>query len=222
MPVPPSSGQTITDQVFFRLGGRVPTTLLIDYVNKALSTISGAASYVWDVKTALVVIPTNTLELSTFDADIDIGSDISITNANGIPIQRVDENDLLSSQAAQYVGINPLMFNNWYIAQSSVAAPGKIVFTPTLLNTTILITYNVLPPVLTYGGSPLLRWTQQWMDDLLIDGAEFEVKRIMNFEGWQALEQRFIAKLQDARVVFSSQRKDTGTLEEAQVGATGV
>ena|ERR1700682_641663 len=223
MPVPPSSGKTLTDQLFFRLGGRVPVTLCIDYINRAMSIIDGASSYVWDLVTAQPTITGGVLDLLGFDPQIDIGSNIEITNLNGIPVTRVREETLLQSQPDQYVGINDEIFNNWYLANSTVPnSPGSIVFSPPLAPLAVNLVYGLLPPLLIYGNTPVVRWTQQWMDDLVVDFAEAEVKRIMNFGGHVELEQRCLAKLQDAKTVFSAQRQDTGTVQEIQVGQSGV
>ena len=54
------------------------------------------------------------------------------------------------------------------------------------------------------------------MDDLLISLAEVEVKRILDFAGWKDLEGTAQAKLVEAKMIFSSERENTGPVAEAQ------
>jgi len=206
----------------------------ISFINKAYSIIEGAATYIWDTTQRNVNVDANgLLDLSTFASTSlpDVGSNIEFTNMNGLPIARVPYESALQSRPGQFISINTGIYNNWYLIRSTSLStePGLVQFTPSQPGIVNML-YNRLPTPLTdgawtTGGGQSINisvpWLQPYMDDLLVDFAEMEAKRILSFSGWQELEKRCLEKLKGAQALFSAQRKDTGPASETDIAKSG-
>lgn len=207
----------LATEVAFRIGQRLTIPQITPYLNRGISLIEGAGSYFWDLQQRTVTVTGNvpTLDLSTLSPLPEIGKAISFSNANGLPILKSDS-DTAARASLNYKNVSATIFNT-YVIQFGANSPGSILFSPPLaaLPFQVFVTYHAGAVVLD-AALPLVvtPWAEVWLDDLVIDYAEAEIKRILNWAEWDVLEKRFQAKLAEMRRTFTTQRESTGPLQE--------
>lgn len=206
-----SNGQQITDEVYFRIGGRLTTSQILPYVNRSLALIEAAGSYSWDFHLAS---GTPVGGIFTPPSSMDAGKKISVVNqATQTPVSKILQGDVGTTWKG-YVDIQATEYNAFYVLfNASVAA--TIQCLPANVSTVVDVYYHDLPPVLTYGASPTLRWNTPWMDDVLIDFTEALLSRIFKWTGYAELEANAKARVIEAAKIYSTERINTGPLEEA-------
>lgn len=148
-------------------------------------------------------------------ADFDAGKKVSLFNPNNLRIRRVTA-DKGPSSSANFINVSTTTYNAFLIQAGN---PPVFQLYP-ILNPaqTVTMLYHAIAPVLVNGGSPTVPWPYQWMDDLLVDYAELDIKRVFNMRGNidDSAGQRWQARLITATKIFSSERESTGPLEEQQ------
>lgn len=206
----PTGGAVLAARVQFRVGGIVGLADIIEFLNEGLSLIEAAGSYVWDTKT-VTLASSNPVNCP---ADLDLGKKIALFNPNGLPVRRATIDKAYSSSAA-FAGIGATIYNSFILIQGS---PGQFQFFPAITPIAVTCVYHATAPTLVNGGSPTVPWPYQWMDDLLVDYAEMDIKRIFSLRGTQDEQAgtRWQARLMSATKIFSSERENTGPIEEVQ------
>jgi hypothetical protein len=206
-----SNGSTLAAQVSFRIGGKLTTAQIIPFLNSGLSLVEAAGSYSWDA-----VNTTGTANGSgqwPVPVTADIGREFAFTNVNGLMIAKAMSGEALW-MSANYKNVGLNVFNQWYFLASGTL-PATIQFVPAAALSFNVIYHN-LAVVLLAAAGPVTPWLETWLDDLVVDYAESEIKRVLDWTGWQELQGRFIAKLQEVTKIFSSQRENTGPAAEVQ------
>lgn len=215
--MPPTTGAVLAAEVFFRVAGKLTLAQIGPYLNRALNLIEFGGQYVWDLKQTSV-IPANFTGFIASPADLDLGKDIFCNNATqNSPVMRLTADkdwrpdDLTSST------LPTDEYSSFYVLPGGLAAPGQMRFMPPLtVGQSVIVLYHAIPSVLTEGAGTAVPWLDQWMDDLLCDLAEMEIKRIANWVGWPELEQRSLARLKEAIARFSSERMIASLVEQVQ------
>jgi hypothetical protein len=211
------NASTLAAEVAFRVGQRLTPTQITPYLNTGLSVISGSGSFFWDLKltTATVAGNVGTLDLSTLTPVPDIGKGLAFANPNGLPILMSDA-DTATRASLNYKNVSSTIFNTWALVNGT-NLPGVVQFLPLLAagNVSIQVAYHGAPAPLDITNPAIVTpWTQDWLDDLVCDYAEFQIKRILNWAEWDALEKRFQAKMLDVIKTFSTQKASVGPTDE--------
>lgn len=211
--MPATTGDILAAEVFWRIGGKLTTAQLGPYLNRALNLIEFGGQYEWDVVQTSFAPGAGTGIFPT-PATLDIGKDVFCLNqSDGSPITRLTVDKAWKPDNTYS---STTTYDSWYI-DGSVAAPGQMNFRPLIAPpATVIVIYHKLPMVLDGTAGTLVPWTQKWMDDLLCDLAEMEIKRIANWVGWPELEQRSLARLKEAIARFSSERMVASLVEQVQ------
>ncbi len=230
-----TSTATLENEVYFRINQRLTTTQITPYLQRALTLITAAASYRWDIVNAT---PTPIAYTAYSDqinnlTTLDLGKKIVLTHAptpggwqGSTPIVSVSQ-DEADETARGYLDIlgtsgtgatSPLEYNAFYATVDTNGVPMLELFPKLLVPVQVILRYHQLPPVLNHALplNPTVRWTTTWMDDLLVEFAEMEIKRILNMSGWEVLEKRCQAKLAEAKKIYSTERETTGPPDEVQ------
>jgi hypothetical protein len=207
-----TTGATLAAEVGFRIAGKLTATQIGPYLNRALNLIEFGGQYVWDL-TSTSLTP-SAAGLLAAPVDLDAGKDIFVSNGSDLsPVSRITKDKDWRPDATLSSTTN---YDSWYL-DSTLAAPGQMKFWPQLNPASnVLIFYHKIPAVLDGTGGTNVPWTNQWMDDLICDLAEFEIKRIANWVGWPELEQRSLARLKEAIARFSSERMIASLVEQVQ------
>src|SRR5216684_4779395 len=199
-----ANGLALATTVSFRIGGKLTTAQIVPFLNSGLSLIEAAGSYSWDAVNA-----TGTANGSgqwAVPATADIGREFSFTNTNGLLIAKAMSGEALW-MSLNYKNVGMGVFNQWFFL-SSGTLPATIQFVPAAALSFNVI-YHQLAVVLLAAGGPVTPWLETWLDDLVVDYAECEIKRVLDWTGWVELHQRFLGKLQEVVKIFSSQRENT-------------
>ena len=210
-----TGGQTIADEVYFRINGRLTTAQIIPYVNRALNLISAAASWRWDKYTASGATATLGVYTPSPSYPIDPGKAITVYNAtSSTPVAFMQQGDQ-GLLAAGYVDQSSTKEFNVFAISYTAGVGAYLRLYPSSVTSTIDVTYHLLPPVLTYASSPTVYWDVQWMDDILIDYTEALISRILRWTGYAELEENARQRLIAAAKNYSTERINVGPLEEA-------
>lgn len=206
-----ANGSTLAPLVSFRIGGKLTTAQIVPYLNAGLSLIEAAGSFAWDTVQTTISVPSN--GKWQVPNTVDIGREMTFTNPNKTPIVKAASGEALW-MSSNYKNVGTGVYNQWYFVTSSTL-PAYVQFVPVAaLNINAI--YHNLAPVLTATTGPVTPWLEGWLDDLVVDYAEAEIKRILDWVGWQELHARFVARLQDVTRIFSSQRENTSPPLEVQ------
>jgi hypothetical protein len=209
-----TTGDILAAEVLFRIAGKLTAVQIGPYLNRALNLIQFGGQYVWDVK-QITVNPGAFSGNVSAPTDLDLGKDIFCNNAStATPISRItNDKDWRPDDFATF---STTEYNSYYI-DSGASAPGRMRFYPPLtVSQSVVVIYHAIPAVLDGTAGTSVPWTTQWMDDLVVDLAEFEIKRISNWVGWPELEQRSLARLKEAIARFSSERMVASLVEQVQ------
>lgn len=212
--MPPTTGAVLAAEVFFRIAGKLSTTQIGPYLNRALNLIEFGGQYVWDVKQT-TLIPGNFTGFIGAPADLDLGKDIFCTNATtNQPIMRITADK--DWRPDDFATFSTTEYSSYYLT-STLAPPGQMRFFPPLaVGQSVVVLYHALPTVLDETAGTAVPWLDKWMDDLLCDLAEMEIKRIASWAGWPELEQRSLARLKEAIARFGSERMVASMVEQVQ------
>jgi hypothetical protein len=202
------TGSQLAAVVSFRVGGKLSTAQILPYLQSGLALIEAAGSYSWDMFAGTQAIPAN--GNLPIPAAVDVGREIAFVNPNGLPIVKATAGQD-QSYSMNFKNTGTGIYNHWVIVGQNFS------FRPAQ-NPGLTVNYNwhILPPVLLVAGGPSTPWAETWLDDLVIDYAESEIKRVLNWAGWQELGQRFVARLMDVKSIFSTQRENTALPGEVQ------
>lgn len=222
-----AGGQDLCAEVQRRLGGRYQPVDIIAYINRGVSLVTASCPSVFD-RQATSLAPAN----SIIQTNLDPTRKVTLCHAlNGVTIPKLSEdeiaqygNSILSPSTFKGVG-SGIFYNGWSFLVSFINVSPFIQLYPFVTGSpcNVSISYHLPTPILVYtGNSPLTTWSgstgvaNQWIDDLVIDYAEAEIKRILNYGGWQDLEARFQTKIQQLRMQSANTREDTGDIQENQ------
>lgn len=209
-----TTGDVLAAEVFFRIAGKLTLAQIGPYLNRALNLIEFGGQYVWDLKQTTVT-PGNFTGFISAPADLDIGKDIFCNNGTtNQPIQRLTSDK--DWRPDDYAIFSTTEYSSFYL-NAAVAAPGRMAFFPPLaVGQAVTLLYHAIPAVLDHTAGTHVPWIDKWLDDLLCDLAEMEIKRIANWVGWPELEQRSLARLKEAIARFSSERMIASMVEQVQ------
>jgi hypothetical protein len=209
-----TTGDVLAAEVSFRIAGKLTAAQIGPYLNRALNLIQFGGQYVWDIK-QVNVTPANFTGFVAAPVDMDLGKDVFCVNGSTLtPISRITPDK--DWRPDDFATFSTTEYNSYYI-NAAVAAPGRMVFYPPLNpGVSVVVYYHAIPIPLDGTNGTSVPWIDQWMDDLLIDLAEMEIKRISNWVGWPELEQRSLARLKEAIARFSSERMVASLVEQVQ------
>ena len=204
----------LAKEVYLRVRQKMTVEQCVYWLNNALRIITAAGNFPWDQTHDYT--PTTGDMYVPIGNNIDFGKKISCFNENNLPIVRVrqDEYDFSGSNY-----LNTLS-GSYYSSYRTGVTPGTgatfLQFFPPVIGPppSVTIYYHMIPPVLTNTSSSSPRWVNTWMDTLLCDFAEMEIKRILGAPDAATLEERCVARLKDAVTNFSTERENTGPVSD--------
>ncbi len=216
------NGQNVCDTVAFRVSNRIAANStgagsIIECANLALGLISSAASWEWDQTSITVATPSDSYTLTGGDT----GKEIAVFNSvNGTRIERAKTSDAYSASTG-YVnsgGAGGLLYNTYRLSVDSGGGTydPNIVLFPSGVSGNIKLIYHLVPPVLTYGAAPTVKWTVKAMDMVLIDLTEAYVKKVLGMAGWETTWSDCIKRISEFKTTYSAQRENTGPADETE------
>ncbi len=209
-----ATGKDIADEVFFRINGRLTATQCVNYVNRSLALMAAAGSFKWDQTTVFSGNAPGGLWSPNPFYPLDPGKKISVFNSvSKTPVVMI-HTDEISTLSRGYVDQIPTEFNTFRISYTQ-GTGAYLQCHPDSVTSTIDVYYSMLPPTLTYGVSPTVRWDTPWMDSVLVDYTEALISRIFRWTNYAELEQNAKARLIEAAKIYSVERINTGPVEEA-------
>ena len=216
------TGQNVCDEVAFRIANRLPANgsgagSIINFTNDTLGLIGASASWVWDEYhgySVAVSAVSNTVNLGS--NTIDLGKKIAVfDSATRVPIVRVDQ-DAWGSASVGYVGTDAKLNAFQLFVDAGGLLTANLLFFPFGVGGTVDISYHLIPPVLTYGSSPTVRWVGIYgMDMLLKDWATANVMKYLNMSGWDTLWADCMGRLGEFRRMYTTERENMGPEDEA-------
>lgn len=218
------NGQQVADEVAFRISNRLSasTAQMMTYINDSLALITSAASWVWDQTTFLAIGgsggPPATL------TGCDPGKQISVFNSTTrTRVERVRAGEAFDSVAG-YINVGQaapnFQINTYRLTTTPPNSEPYLELYPTPgVGQTVDVIAHLKAPTLVYGSSVTVRWTVPEMDDLLRDLTESKVKRILGMAGWDILLADCRARIGEYKVMYSSERENTGTNDETKIVA---
>lgn len=209
------AGSYFTTEIERRLGARLTDAQILPYLNESLGVIAAAASYLWDQVSLNPVTPIvgGSIPGATLGA-LDTGKKIIIFNvASGTPISKVPQEEQSIGSVGYVDQLAAGEYNGFAIRYAATGVYLQL-YPSTLTPVAVDISYHLLPPVLMDAASPTVRWDVPFMDSVLLDMTEAACKRILSRAGWQDREASARSKLQEAVRIYSTDRINTGTLQE--------
>lgn len=215
MPEVPTPTPQLAKEVYLRIRQKMTVEQCVYFLNNALQIITAAGNFPWD-ETNVYVTPVGDI-YAPLTYNIDLGKKIACFNDNKLPIVRVRQDDY-GFAGTNYVNT---LAGKYYAAfrggVTSGTAQTFIEFFPAAVpNPKVYIYHHMIPPVLTNAAGSAPRWINTWMDTVLCDYAEAEIKRILGAPDAQTLEQRARERLASAMADFSVERENSGPLEDVQ------
>ena len=202
----PSSGISLANDLFYRLDQRVTPTQCVPFLNHGLAKIDSVASWIWDQVSLIGTVPIgNVVSLPT----LNMGKKISCFNQNLLPISRTEQSDMATS-AAGYLNVGSTIYSTFRLG-TNVTVPFLEFFPGLLVNPPVNIYYHQNAPFLTINN-PLttVRWTSPEMDDVLLDIAELDARRLYKAPTEPGLGKDIEDRLQMLAAAFSTERINTG------------
>lgn len=215
------NGQNVCDEVAWRIAYRLAANSsgagsIISMANDALGLISSAGSWTWDQTSLINAMPATVLASMTGSYPMDAGKKIAIFNtATQTPIVKVTQ-DSYGSSSAGYVNTSTTEYNTFRTQLDSIITGYAILdlFPATAIGN-IDIYYHQLPPVLTYGASPSVRWIYPEMDMLLKDWTTAIAMKWLGMTGWDANWADCMGRVAEFSKTFTTERENTGPQSEA-------
>ena len=205
----PSNGISLANDLFYRLDQRVTPTQCVPFLNHGLAKIDSVASWIWD-QVSLVTVPiANIVSIPT----LNLGKKISCFNVNLLPISRTEQSDMATS-AAGYLNVGATIYSTFRLG-ANASVPFLEFFPGLLVNPSVTIYYHQLPPTLNINN-PLttVRWTSPEMDDVLLDIAELDARRLYKAATDPNLGKDVDERLMALAAAFSTERINTGPVSE--------
>jgi len=211
-----ATGQQITDEVYFRIGGRLTTAQIVPYVNSSLALMAAAGSFKWEQ----VEVSGGTTSVGLWSPSpsypLDPGKKVSIFNStSGSPIAMIHTDDIALASKGYVDQLGPSAEFNAFRISYIPGTGAYLQCYPTTATGKVDVIYHVLPPTLAYAATPTVLWDTPWMNDILVDYTEALLSRIFKWTGYQELEANAKSRLIEAAKDYSTERINTGPLEEA-------
>lgn len=215
MPEVPTPTPQLAKEVYLRVRQKMTVEQCTYFLNNALRVITAAGNFPWNT-TNFTGAPIGDLYAPAV-YNIDLGKKISCFNSNGLPIVRVRQ-DEYGFAGTNYVNT---LSGKYYAAFRGGVTTGTgqtfLQFFPAAVpNPVVSIYYHIIPPPLLNVSTSAPLWVNTWMDTLLCDFAEMEIKRILGAPDAAALEERCLARLKAAVDDFSVERENSGPVGDVQ------
>lgn len=178
------SGADMVNEVLSRVQQNFSTGRALYFVNRAVRYFDGVASYSFNAKTGSVSYATGQTSQPA-PVDLDSGKDIYayvVTLAgNLMPVKRVELNEYGINAVYQPAPFGP---SHYTIvgASSGANVPSLLVYPPISGGFTLSLVYHVPPALIANSGTAYSNFPDAF-DDIIVDWAEAEIKRIYKMAG---------------------------------------